>query len=780
MEHDETIRSMTLRQKISYCTGADMWHTKAIPALGVDAIAMSDGPHGLRCQSAKADILGIDHTLPATCFPTAVTSGASWNESLLALEGEAIAREAIAAGVSVVLGPGCNIKRNPLAGRNFEYFSEDPLAAGTMAAAFIRGQQKTGVSSCLKHFAVNSQEYKRQNSDSIVDERALREIYLAPFELAIKNAQPGTVMCSYNKINGVYASDNRWLLTDVLRRDWGFSGTVISDWGALNDRIAAFHAGCDLNMPGGAVYMEKAAEAAVKSGALSESDVDACVSRILNTVAQAKKIPPQSAPVDFEAHHALSQRIAEAGAVLLKNDGILPLSLDGAMLFGHMAEETRYQGSGSSRILPKKVVNIRDAMPDLPYFACCDVLGDATDEALQTAAEQAKAARIAIVIAGLPDHYESEGFDREHMRMPEGHVRMIEAIADANPNTVVVLLGGSPMELPWADMVRAILYMGLPGQAAGDAVKRLLTGEVNPSGKLTETWPMRYEVVPSRDTFGVRDPEYRESIYVGYRYYDKANVPVRFPFGYGLSYTQFAYSDLTIDGMTVTAKITNTGSVKGAEVVQLYIAPPQDGIFRPAKELKGFARVELLPGETKTVTFTLSDRSFAVWADGWKTPKGTYTVLLAASGADVRLSETIEVDGVVLPETNVPESYRTLASLPSREDWEQLLGRPVPVRSELKKGEFTMNSSCLEMKDTSRVMRLQYRLTERLVAKGFGGKRDMNNATYRMMLTCAADAPMRALVISGGGRLKEPFVRGLLKMANGHFFKGLFEMFKRA
>ena len=779
MNHAETIGQMRLKDKISYCTGADMWHTKAMRRYGIEPIAMSDGPHGLRCQT-RQDIAGINQAYPATCFPTAVTSGATWDPDLLALEGEAIGNEAKSAEVSVVLGPGCNIKRNPLSGRNFEYFSEDPLVSGTMAAAFIKGQQATGVSSCLKHFAVNSQEYKRQNSDSRIDERALREIYLAPFEIAVRTAQPGMIMCSYNKINGVYASDNRWLLSDVLRRDWGFAGAVVTDWGALNDRIAAFKAGCDLNMPGGAVYMEKATENAIRSGELDEADVDASVSRILALVDRVKGVTP--AAVDHDAHHALAKRIAEAGAVLLKNDGILPLDLSEVTLFGHMVEDTRYQGSGSSHITPTKLVHIRDAMSSLPYFACCDGYGNADDAALEEAASRAKAAKIAVVAAGLPAHYESEGFDREHMRMPEGHNRMIEAVAAANPNTVVVLFGGSAMETPWADKVRAILYMGLPGQAAGEAVKALLTGAANPSGKLTETWPMQYADVISKDTFGMRDPEYRESIYVGYRYYEKANVPVRFPFGHGLSYTQFCYGDLKIDGRIVTANITNVGKVNGAEVVELYIAPPKGGIFRPAKELKGFARVTLLPGETRSVSFTLDDRSFAVWADGWKVPKGRYTVMLGASIADIRLSEAIDVDGVALETKPAWAAYETLSPFPSREDWEALMGRAVPVTVEPEKGAFTMNSSCLEMKDSSRVMRAVYRITERLVAHGFGGikKVDPNDPTYRMMLACAADAPMRSLVISGGGRLREPFVRGLLKMANGHFFKGLFEMMKRA
>lgn len=780
MSIKEIISRMTLEEKIAYCTGADFWHTKAMPQYGVPAIKMSDGPHGVRCQEDEGDMLGINQSRPATCFPTAVTACSTWNPELYGAEGEAIGREALAYGVSVVLGPGCNIKRNPLGGRNFEYLSEDPYLAGKMAASFVRSQQSTGAASCLKHFAVNSQEYKRQNGDSQLDERTLREIYLPAFETAVKEAKPDTVMCSYNKINGVHASDSRELLTDILRTEWGFDGMVVTDWGAMNDRVAAMAAGCDLNMPGANKYMEKELAEAVRSGQLEETYIDACVERILRLVESKQGVKTETA--DFDAHHALALEVARQGAVLLKNEGgILPLSAHDMALIGHMAGEMRYQGSGSSHINPTRLVQLTDVLPDVPYLACCDGSGSVTEESLARAAELAARKKVAVVVAGLPDIYESEAFDRDNMRLPEGHDRMIEAVAKANPNTVVVLLGGSAMELPWADKVKAILYMGLPGQAGGQAMADLLTGKANPCGKLSESWPMTYEDVISKDTFGKKNTEYREGIYVGYRYYDRAEKAVGYSFGHGLSYTSFTYSDLQVSDRTVTATVTNSGSVAGAEVVQLYIAPPQNGLFRPRKELKGFARVELQPGQSKDVTFELKDRAFAVWADGWKVPAGTYGILLGASSRDIRLQAHLAVEGEVVatPPWQSGSWYETLKGTPTREEWEQLMGHAVPIVPEPKKGSFTMDSTCMEMRDSSFMMKIQYKITEGIVAKSFGGKKDMSDPAYRMMITCATDCPMRSVVISSGGAMNDSLARGMLHMANGHYLKGIAAMIKK-
>ena len=771
---------MTLADKISLCTGGDFWHTKEMPQYGIPAIKMSDGPHGLRCQEDAADMIGINQSIPATCFPTAVTAGATWNRELYAREGEASGREGAAAGVSVVLGPGCNIKRNPLGGRNFEYISEDPYFDGKMAAAFIRGQQSVGVSSSVKHFAVNNQEYKRQNGDSQLDERTLREIYLMPFEIAVKEGKPGTVMCSYNKINGIHASDSRELLTDILRTEWGFDGLVVTDWGALNDRIEGYKAGCDLNMPGGSKFMEKATLEAVRSGKLDEAHIDATVERILQLVEKCQRI--EKPQIDWDANHDLARKVAEQGAVLLKNeDNILPLAENDMVLLGYMAANLRYQGSGSSHINPTKLINITDALPNVPYCACGNANGNVTEEDLRNAVEAAEKQKTAVVVVGLPDSYESEAFDRDHMKLPEGHNKLVEAVAQANPNTVVVLLGGSAMELPWADKVKAILYMGLPGQAGGEAAANLLTGRANPSGKLTETWPLSYEDVIAKDTFGKKNTEYREGIYVGYRYYDKAGKPVRYPFGHGLSYTTFAYSDLTVHDRKVSVAVKNTGAVSGGEVVQLYIAPPRNGIFRPVRELKGFERVELEPRESKTVEFTLDDRGFSIWNDGWKIPGGTYTVQIGTSSRDIRLEQTIELTGgdASVPAWQAGSWYETLVGQPGREEWEKLMGHSVALVPELKKGQFNMDSTCMEMKDHSFVMKIQYKVTEHIIAKGFGGKKDLSDPGYKMMLTCATDCPMRSAVISSGGMMSDSLAQGMLHIANGHYIKGILAMLKK-
>ena len=776
---DKIISEMTLKEKISYCTGADMWKTKTIEKYGVKPVTMSDGPHGLRYQKNGTTTTGINESSPATCFATAVTSGASWDIDLMFEKGAAIGREAMAEGVSVVLGPGCNIKRNPRCGRNFEYFSEDPYISGRLAATFINGVQSTGVFACLKHFAANNQEFKRMNGDSIVDERALREIYLSAFEYAVKEAKPACIMASYNKINGTHATDNKKLLTDILRTEWGFDGTVITDWGAMNDLTEGFRAGCDLNMPGGGTYMQKAVYDAVKNGELDEAYIDASVRRILQLADKCYNAKREH-KTDYEDHHAVALKTAEEGAVLLKNNGILPLSLDDAALIGYKHEKTRHQGAGSSHINPVKLINIRDAIPHTPYFACCDEHGNVTEHALKKAAELAADCKVAIVAAGLPEIYESESFDRKTVSLPDGMNKMVEAVAEANPNTVVVLLGGGVMELPWADKVAAILYMGLPGQAGGEAVRRILTGEANPSGKLTETWILSDKDEVNIDTFGQKNTQYRESVYVGYRYYETANVPVLYPFGHGLSYTTFEYSDIRVDGMTVTAKIKNTGKYPGAEVVQLYIGAVDSTVYRPAKELKGFKKVFLKPGEEKKVEFTLDDRSFAIWHNGWVVPRGKYKIMLGSSVKDIRLEAGIEIDGedVKTPEILCGTFYEKPAGKPTEEDFIKLYGK-LPDDKEPQKGEYTMDSTCLEMKDKSVVMKLQHALTRSLTSKVTGVKKDENNAAYKMMVTSAVDCPMRALVIHGAGRLKESFVRGLLDMANGHFFKGIKRMTRK-
>ena len=774
MDIEKILQQMTLEDKIALCSGENFWETKKYEKYGISSLFMCDGPHGLRKQEDVADMLGVNESRKATCFPAEVTTAGSWDPELLTAIGSAIGEEAREQGVGLVLGPGANLKRNPLCGRNFEYFSEDPYLAGKLAAGFIRGAEAQGIGTSLKHFAVNSQEKSRFTSDSVLDERTLRELYLTAFEIAVKEGKPSTVMCAYPKLNGVHCSDSKKLLTDILRTEWGFGGLVVTDWGAMNDRIEGFRAGCDLNMPGGSDYMEKEVLQAVKDGALPECCVDDSARRVLELVFRAAQTLKEKTDCDYNAHHALAKRAAAEGAVLLKNEGgILPLKQDGKIaVIGAMAKTMRYQGAGSSHINPTKLSQPLDFLPDALYASGCDERGDTTDALLAEAGKAARQAEIAVVFAGLPDRCESEGFDRDDMKLPEGHLRMIEAVTRANPNTVVVLLCGSVVECPWADRVKGILYMGLPGQAGGEAVTDLLYGRSNPSGKLAESWPMAYEDVPSSEIYGkTADALYQEGIYVGYRCYDKADVPVRWPFGYGLSYTAFAYSGLTAEDDRVSVTVKNTGTCAGAEVVQLYIGTPQDGLHRPLRELKGFQKVFLQPGESRAVTFSLTDRSFALWQDGWKIPGGTYTVCIGNLIASIQKSgETLPI-----PAWQKESWYAHCSGKPNRADWEAMLGRKYtsPV---LKKGSVTMDNTVMEMKDYSLIMKIMFKAVEATVAKGYGGKKDYENPNFRMQMASSAGAPIRSMMISGG--MKGGVLPGMLEMANGHFFRGIRKMIK--
>ena len=774
MDIEKIISQMSLEDKIAFCEGANFWETKAYEKYGIPSMFVCDGPNGLRKQdlSGDTDMLGVNNSNPATCFPAAVTMASSWDTDILQAVGTAIGEEARAQGVGIVLGPGCNLKRNPLCGRNFEYYSEDPYLSGKLAAGFIRGVEYQGVGTSLKHFAANSQELSRFTSDSILDERTLRELYLTGFEIAVKEGQPATVMCSYNKLNGTHASDHKELLTDILRTEWGFDGLVVTDWGAMNDRIEGFRAGCDLNMPGGSGFMAKECVLAVKNGTLSETDIDNSVRRILKQVFRAVKTLRIPVSCDYDAHHAVAREAVEAGAVLLKNDdGILPLNAGTKIaVIGAMAKSMRYQGAGSSHVNARKLDQPIDFLPGAIYAPGCDERGDTTNALIAEAVNAAKQAEVVVVFAGLPDRYESEGFDRDNMKMPESHVRLIEAVAQANANTVVVLLCGSAVECPWADKVKAVLYMGLPGEAGGEAIANLLYGKVNPSGKLAESWPYTYEDVPSAAVYGkMKDALYVEGIYAGYRYYDKAGTAVRWPFGHGLSYTTFGYSNLIAEGRKVSVTVTNTGNRAGAEVVQLYVAAPQDGIHRPIRELKGFCKVFLQPGECKTVAFELDDRSFAIWQDGWKVPGGIYTVQVAD------LSANIEVFGeaIKVPSWQAGSWYESCNGKPSQADWEAMMGCPY-VAPVLKKGSFTMDNTVMEMKDYSLVMKIMFKATEMVIAKGCGGKTDYENPEFRMMINASAGGPLRGMQISGG--VKGGVFPGLLEMANGHFFKGIWRM----
>ncbi|MCQ2406799.1 MAG: glycoside hydrolase family 3 C-terminal domain-containing protein, partial [Oscillospiraceae bacterium] len=770
MNTEEIISKMTLEDKIKFCTGKNFWETAEFEKYGIPGLFMCDGPHGLRKQEDAENMGDINDSCPATCFPTAVTTASSLDTELAERVGAAIGEEAAAHGVGLLLGPGANLKRNPLCGRNFEYFSEDPYLSGKIAAGFIRGTESKGVGATLKHFAANSQELLRFTSDGIMDMRTLRELYLTAFEIAVKEGKPSAVMCAYPKLNGTYCSDNRELLTDILRDEWGFEGMVVTDWGALNDRTKALKAGCDLTMPGCGNYMEKAVINAVKDGSLPEECIDKSVRRILELVLRENEALKQPRSCDYEAHHALAREAALKGAVLLKNeDKLLPLKEQSKIaLIGAMAREMRYQGAGSSHINPVKLSQPIDYFPDCIYAQGCDDSGDTTEALIAEAVEAAKKAEAAVIFAGLPASFESEGFDRSDMRMPEGHIRMINAVSEANANTVVVLLCGSPVECPWADKVKAILYMGLPGQAGGEAAAELLYGRANPCGRLSESWPLKYEDVPSSEIYGKgRDALYEEGIYVGYRYYDKAGIPLRWPFGYGLSYTDFEYSDIKADGNSISVTVKNIGPMQGEEAVCLYIMPPEGGIHRPNRELKGFKKISLQPGESKTVSFTLCDRSFAIWNDGWVIPGGIYTCVIGG------LSVLFPREGACIPapEWQKGSFYEGASTKPRQSEWEAMLGRAYSV-SKPQKGFFTRENTISEMKKESTVMKIVSFFILCALTKGRPRKAKSDEPELRMMLAMTMESPLKTMQMFGG--LGDNIVQGLLKMANGHFFKGIF------
>jgi len=695
MKHTDIINSLDLEQKCALLSGGTVFTTRALPGKGIPAITLSDGPNGVRKQAGAADHLGLNPSVPATCFPTSATVANSWDPELGEAVGAAMGEEAAAQGVSVLLGPGLNIKRSPLCGRNFEYFSEDPYLSGKMAAAYVRGIQKNGIAACPKHFAVNSQELRRMASDSIVDERTLREIYLTGFEMVVKEAQPKTIMSAYNLINGTYANENAHLLMDILRKDWGFDGAVVTDWGGSNDHALGVKNGSTLEMPAPGGDAVRELMKAVQTGKITEADVDARLDELLELVFTTKAaVDAAPGKFDADAHHALARRAAAQSIVLLKNEtGLLPLAKgEKVAVIGDFAQTPRYQGAGSSAVNSTKVDSFLDCLAEsglnsVGYAKGFDRQGK-PDEALKAEAVQlAKNANVVLLCMGLDEIKESEGIDRADMKLAENQLELLAAVAAANPNVVVLLSAGSSLESAWLKDCKALVYGCLGGQAGAGALVEVLTGAQNPCGKLAETWACRYADTPAKEHFGGagRTVEYREGLYVGYRYYDTAGVPTAFPFGYGLSYTSFAYSDLKADEKGVTLTVTNTGSCAGAEVVQLYVAKPDAKIFRPVKELKGFVKVQLEAGESKTVTIPLDDKAFRYWnvvTDRWEVEGGSYQLLVGASSADIRLTAAVTVAGTGAPDPyagKALEHYRTaqVQNLPDAE-FEALLGHPIP------------------------------------------------------------------------------------------------------
>lgn len=666
----QLISKMTLEEKAGLCSGADFWHTKSVAHLGIPAVAVSDGPHGLRKQDGEADHLGLNESIRAVCFPTGCALAASFDKSLARLLGETLGNECQAENVSTILGPAMNIKRSPLCGRNFEYYSEDPLVSTELGAAYVQGVQSKNVGTSPKHFMANSQEFHRMTSDSVMDERTMRELYLASFEGMVKKGKPWTIMNSYNKLNGTYLCENREILTDILRKEWGFDGYVMTDWGAMNNRIEALKAGCNLEMPSSGGITDAEIVKAVTDGSMDETVLDQACEEFLNIVFRYEENRDISAVFDREKDHETARMIEEESIVLLKNeDGILPLDCGKKIaLIGKYAASPRYQGGGSSHINSFKVESAMDALKGIEnviYAQGYDDVQDVTDERLLAeAVETAGNADVAVIFAGLPDNFESEGYDRKHLRMPDCQNRLIEAVAAIQPNVIVVLHNGAPVEMPWIGCVKAVLEAYLGGQAVGGAVANVLFGKVNPSGHLPETFPLRLQDTPCYLTYGGENDrsEYTEGVFVGYRYYTSREMPVLFPFGHGLSYTTFEYSNLKInnienrlkkiyvresDWIKVTVDVSNTGSRTGKDVVQLYVSAKDSKVIRPVRELRGFEKVELQPGETKTVSFELDSRAFAYWnkdISDWYVETGAYEIQIGKNAQEILLSVEVEVE----------------------------------------------------------------------------------------------------------------------------------------
>lgn len=788
---------MDLETKVRLLSGRGFWLTESVPDTGLEGIVLSDGPHGLRCQVGSGDHLGLAAARPATCFPPAVLMGSTWDADLVTEVGAALGAEAVAQGVSVVLGPGLNIKRHPAGGRNFEYYSEDPLLGGRLAAAMVRGIQSRGVGACIKHFAVNNQESHRLVVDALVDERTYRELYLRGFEIAVTESSPWTVMSSYNRINGTYASDNAELLTTILRDEWGFDGLVMSDWGGTNDRVAGVRAGMDLEMPGSSGAFDDEVLAAVRSGRLDRAEVDRCAARVVTLIRRGQRSERQVGPageasasgemagVDVEAHHRLTRRAAAAGSVLLSNDGVLPLAVRGRIaVVGGFATEPRYQGAGSSQVaairVDRPLDELRSRVGDdatVLHAQGYDArTGRSSAEQFAEALAVARGADVVVCLAGLPAAAESEGFDRDTIDLPEDQVRLIEALAALEVPVVVVLHNGGVVHLPWADRVNAVLECWLGGQAGGGAAVDVLFGDAEPGGRLAESIPHHVGQLPADQNFPghPRQVQYREAMFVGYRFHDTAGVPARFAFGHGLSYTTFEWGEVTIEGasegagteLTVRMQVTNTGERAGSDVVQVYLRGPSSGVVRPDTTLVGFAKVHLDPGTSGTVAIPLTRRSFTVWdvaAHDWLVEAGGYEVIVARSSADPHQTIGIEVDS----SDALGPDPRPTGQAASAEEFAAMLGRPIPAPDPSR--PFGRNSTLEDLEAT----RLGRVLSAIVVREGLKRSAqefpDPDDATLQMVRSALREGPARSLALMSGGLIRMDQIDLLLDVLDGRW-----------
>lgn len=793
MNISDLLKKLTVEEKAALVTGCDFMYTNPVPRLNIPSVRMSDGPHGLRVQSEGGDN-GVAGSEPATAFPTAVTTASSWNPDNTYRMGEAIAEECAHYGVNVLLGPGTNIKRNPLAGRNFEYFSEEPLLAGKMAAAEVNGVQSKGVGVSVKHFALNNSENYRFMGDSVCDMRAIREIYLKPFEIIVKESKPHTMMCAYNKINGTYCCQNKWLLTDVLRNEWGFDGLVMTDWGATHDRFEMLRAGLDLEMPGDTDICRKWIIDGIADGTLAMSDLNKAVENVLMLVELYENA--EKKPADFKAHNALAAEIAADSAVLLKNEGVLPLDKNGSYcVIGELFEKTRYQGSGSSMINPTYLSTPKSAFDErkVKYVYAKGYKENQTaadDKLISEAVQKASAYEKVLVFAGLTDYVESEGADRENMRLPDNQLAVIDALIKAGKQVTVILYGGSPVELPFADKIKAILNMYLPGQNGGEAMASLVFGDKTPCGKLAETWALSYDDVPFGKDFGKTVNEiYKESIFVGYRYYLTSDKKVRYPFGYGLSYTTFEYWDMKVEETDseykISCEVVNNGKYDGAEIVQLYVKAPQNGIYKPLKELKGFTKAYLKAGESKKVAITVKKDDLRYWnvkENRWATEGGEYELQLCSDCQTVRLSQTVTLDGdnAVMPYSEEINAVYGAAAFDTMSEslFEKMSGLKIPAIPPKK--PIRLESRFTDMRATF-MGKILYNAVLSVAKKDMkkakklpeGAERDNKIKGAMFLKRILESNSIITMSMSAGTNCPYNFAQGFVNMANGHLFKGI-------
>ena len=796
------IHQCTLEEKVSLCSGANFWSLVSIDRLGVPSIMLADGPHGLRKQENEGDHLGLNKSVVATCFPTAVTLASSWDRELLHSVGEALGREARHHRVSVLLGPGVNLKRHPACGRNFEYFSEDPLLAGELATAYINGVQACGVGTSLKHFAVNNQEFHRMITDVIVDERTLREFYLRPFEIAVKQSAPLTVMCAYNRVNGTYCSDSQSLLTEILRKEWGFEGVVVSDWGAVNDRVEGIKAGLDLEMPASGGVHDDEILSAIHEGRLQLEELDEVVGRLLHLIQKTAIEEQATFALDLEAHHQLAHRAASESIVLLKNeDHLLPLRPNQSIgIIGEFAKKPRYQGAGSSQVNPSRMENAYQAMttmvddPAILYAVGYENSQDHVSAELLTEAKKvAKQVEVVLLFVGLPDIFESEGFDRDTLEIPVQHQKLIEAVSEVNHNTVVILNNGSPVLMNWSERPKAIIEAYLGGQASGSAIADVLFGKVNPCGKLAETFPLQQKDFPADTHFpgNGQQVQYREGLYVGYRYFQTAQKEVQYPFGHGLSYTEFEYSNLILSATSIKEQeplhvritITNIGQRDGHEIVQIYVHSGEGVIHRPAQQLVGFSKVFVAVGEAKDIDIMLDEKAFShydVKSQSWQTESGVYTISAAASVQDIRLQTEVIVHSDFIPEPEsklIQETYHRQTEkefFVSDEAFGELLGKSIPLSEPIH--PFHRNSSLRDIRRTV-LGRIVYDYVVRRSIQEFANT-EIDEVTRQMIRKSIDGLPLRGLVLFNQGKINFTVLDTLIAFLNGKYLGGIRKLFE--